>query len=162
MRDMVYTRALCVVVTVLAAVGLLSGTYLAGCHKDVNSNRSEGPSVREDEPSIVIVYYFHRTVRCYSCKTIETRAADAVQRDFAAELSQGAVMWMPINLDEPGMDIFKEQFAVSGSTLVVARMRDGVCTEYKTLDKVWQLLNEPSAFREYVTSEVRQYMTRGS
>jgi len=67
----------------------------------------------------VIVYYFHRTMRCPTCLAIETNAAKVIEADFKQQLSDGSLTWLPSNLDDPGGEKLKKQFDISVSTLVM-------------------------------------------
>ncbi len=73
------------------------------------------------EASTVVVYYFHRTARCFTCLSIEANAAQVIRDNFRQQLTGGRLVWLPFNLDEPGGEEFEKEFDVAGSTLIVAR-----------------------------------------
>ena len=67
---------------------------------------------------------------------------------------------MRINLDDEGSRQYEEQFEVSGSALVVAKMDDRNGMQYKKLTKVWELLSDPDALSKYVENEIDEYLNR--
>jgi hypothetical protein len=112
-----------------------------------------------DEP-IVIVYYFHPTIRCIACITVESIAAETIEKAFREQLADGRLVWMRVNLDEQGGREYKKQFEVSGSALVIAKLDNGNNMQYKRLTKVWELLSQPQALSEYIKNEINEYLSR--
>ncbi|HUV63866.1 MAG TPA: nitrophenyl compound nitroreductase subunit ArsF family protein [Sedimentisphaerales bacterium] len=114
----------------------------------------------KDNPAspTVMVYYFHRTNRCVTCLSIEANAAQAIQDNFPQQMTDGRLMWMPFNLDDPGGEEFRRDFDITASTLVVARTTDDNRIQYKKLEEVWRLLGDPEGFAEYVTNEINKFM----
>ena len=109
------------------------------------------------EPT-VIVYYFHGTRRCFSCITVETNAAQVIEDNFQQQITDGSLKWMPLNMDDPGNKDITEKFGIKTNTLVVAKMADGNYIEYNNLKKVWQLIDDPEGFSEYVTDEINAFL----
>lgn len=107
---------------------------------------------------MVVVYYFHRTARCFTCRAIEANAGRVIQEHFSRQITDGSLIWMPVNLDEPVGKDLETQFNISMNTLLVAKMNGAHPTEYKKLDKVWQLVNNPEEFSKYVVNEINDYL----
>jgi len=118
--------------------------------KSVNANKKH--------TFTVLAYYFHRTVRCPTCIAIEADAENVIRNNFAQQLSEGQLLWMPVNLDEPGGEEFEKEFDISGSTFVIAKMKDGHHIRYKKLEKVWQLIGNEETFSDYIIREVKEYL----
>jgi len=117
----------------------------------------------QDEDTIkptVIAYYFHPTIRCIACITVEAVAAETIEKAFREQLADGRLMWVRINLDDNGGEEYGKQFDVSGSALVIAKLDDGNNMQYKKLTKVWGLLSQPQALSEYVEREIREYLNQ--
>jgi hypothetical protein len=106
----------------------------------------------------VIAYYFHPTIRCHTCLAIEADAEGAIKNNFPQQIAKESLVWVPVNLDDSVGEDFKKQFDVSGSTLVIAKMQDSKVTEFKKLEKVWQLVGDNQAFSAYVTDEINGYL----
>lgn len=122
-------------------------------------NDTVNPAAASDEShSPVIAYYFHWTIRCPGCLEIEAAAQRAIETGFENQIANEKLMWIPLNLDEPGSEEFEKEFDVSVSTLVIAKVQDGNHTKYKKLEKVWDYISEPAKFDEYVQSEVEEFL----
>ena len=153
----------------------LCSIFATGCQNSVSSNsaanlknalippvndasQEDASLIAAKEQTTVIAYYFHRTMRCPTCIAIEANAKRAIENGFAEQIAAGKLIWMPINLDEPGGDKLGKEFDVSGSTLVMAEMQDGDHTNHKELGKVWDYIRKPGKFDEYVKSEVKKFL----
>lgn len=131
-------------------------------------SRQNGPSnltgTEKNDPSraqpTVIAYYFHRTIRCVPCITVEAVTAETTEKAFHEQIADGRLMWMRINLDEDGGQEYEKQFGVARSALIVAKVGDRGEVQYKELTKVWELFSDPDALSKYVESEIDEYLNR--
>jgi len=150
------------VLRLLQIVCLVSAVFYFGCQEQKASVNSGGTlnqqTVSQTDKTIVIAYYFHRTFRCPTCRAIEANAEQVIRKNFAQELADGRLTWMPFNLDEPGGQEFEKEFNISISTLVIAKMKGDNNTEYKKLEKVWDLLGDSDKFSQYITEEIKKYL----
>lgn len=119
-----------------------------------DTNVSEG-IVQSPE---VIAYYFHTTQRCVSCRKIEAYSKEAIEKGFAAELADGTLEFLPINLDEPANAHFEDDYQLYTKSLVICRFENGTQVEWKNLAKVWQLIQDKDEFVEYVRDEISAYL----
>ncbi|HUS71595.1 MAG TPA: nitrophenyl compound nitroreductase subunit ArsF family protein [Sedimentisphaerales bacterium] len=123
------------------------------------AGEKKNPDENLDE-STVIAYYFHRTIRCVACITVEVNAAAVIENSFQRQIADGRLMWMRVNLDDDGGEEYERQFEVSGSALVIAKAGDGNQLRQKKLTKVWELLSDQQALSEYVENEINEYLNR--
>jgi hypothetical protein len=107
---------------------------------------------------VVRVYYFHTTQRCASCKKIEAYSEEAVREGFARELGAGALEWKSLNLDDAANRHFVEDYQLYTKSLVVVDLRNGKEVRWKNLPRIWELLRDDVAFRQYVKREVHEYL----
>lgn len=130
-----------------------------GCQEPQANNApaSSGLNGLQAKPT-VIAYYFHGTRRCFSCITVQTNAAQVIEDNFQQQITDGSLKWMPLNMDDPGNKEMTEKFDIKTNTLVVAKMADGNYLENKKLKKVWQLIDDPEGFSEYVTDEINAFL----
>lgn len=130
-----------------------------GCQERQANNTSASSDLNglQAEPT-VIVYYFHGTRRCFSCITIQANAAKVIEDNFRRQTTDGSLKWMPLNMDDPGNKEITEKFGIKTNTLVVAKMAYGNYIKYKKLKKVWQLIDDPEGFSEYVTDEINAFL----
>ncbi len=108
---------------------------------------------------MVYAYYFRQTFRCFTCQTMEEMAARAIQENFAQQIQEGQVVWMPVNIEKPEGKVLQQQFKVRSSELVLARMEDGVCKKSKKLDELWGLSDRPDAYSKYLVDQIRAYLS---
>jgi hypothetical protein len=105
-----------------------------------------------------VAYYFHRTLRCKTCLAIESLAKEALEAAFADALKDGRLVWRPTDIEQPGNEHFAEDFALTTSSLVIASYRDGELVEWELLPEVWELVDDPLRFQEYVWMAVQPFV----
>ena len=103
----------------------------------------------------VLVYYFHATTRCATCKTIEAYAHETVAGKFAADLEARRLEWRTVNVEEPANQHFVRDFRLYTRSVVVVDAKDP--RRFKVLDRVWQLVRDKPAFQKYVEQEIRSF-----
>ena len=106
----------------------------------------------------VIVYYFHGKFRCPTCKKIEKLTREAVSESFAQEMGSGAMQMKVINVEEPENSHFTKDYQLFTKSVVVSDIVDGKEKQWKNLQKVWELVHDEKAFKEYIRSEVNAYL----
>lgn len=111
-----------------------------------------------DEHTRVIAYYFHYTLRCATCLSIEAQARAAVEMGYAQELKDGRVEWQAVNIDEPDNKHFEQDFELGGSSLVLVEMNGADIVRWTVLGKVWDLVDDEAGFQEYVWTELALYV----
>ena len=150
------------ILRLLQIVCLVSAVFYFGCQEQKASVNSGGmpnqQTIGQTDKTTVIAYYFHRTFRCPTCRAIEANAAQVIEKNFAQELADERLMWLPFNLDDPGGKELEKEFDVSISTLVIAKMKGDNNTEYKKLEKVWELLGDSDRFSQYIIEETKEYL----
>lgn len=101
---------------------------------------------------VVKVYYFHGTNRCRTCNRIEELSRSVVQEKYGAQMAAGDLVFESVNIDESQHEHFVNDFQLTMRTVVVAKG-----DRYERLDKVWQLVRDEAAFRDYVTRKVGEF-----
>ena len=153
-----FLRRTPMVMTVLAAL-------LAPGPAPVMARETTAPPAPAAAPAaahVVRVYYFHGNARCVSCRKIEALAAEAVRGAFPGELKEGKVEWRVVNVDEPANRRFIKEYGLYTKSIVIADLVNGAQVRYKNLERIWELLREDEAFRQYVRDEVRSYLEKRS
>jgi hypothetical protein len=103
----------------------------------------------------ILVYYFHATTRCATCRTIEAYAKETVTSRFAADIEARRLAWQAVNVDEPVNQHFIRDFQLYTRSVVVVDGKDP--RRFKVLDRVWQLVRDKAAFQSYVEQEIRAF-----
>jgi hypothetical protein len=124
----------------------------------VTISSSEYVSKPEEAQRRVIVYYFHGTARCLTCRTIEQYAHEALETGFPRELQSGTIEWHAVNVEEPQHQHFISDYQLHTRSLVLAEMEGETQVRWKNLDRIWELVSSKDAFVTYVQSETRAYL----
>ncbi len=106
----------------------------------------------------IVVYYFHSTARCSSCITIETWTAEAIRTTFAAELTDGSLVWRVLDVEEPANAHFVEDYQLVSKSVVLVRYTNGQPGKWENLQRIWQLLGDQKAFQDYIKSSTRSFL----
>ncbi len=106
----------------------------------------------------VIVYYFHGNYRCPTCKKIERLSREVVLDNFKKELSTGALLYRVVDVEEPQNAHFVNDFSLFTKSLVLVEEKNGKITHYKNLGKIWVLIRDEKAFKDYVKEEVEAFI----
>ncbi|MBN2107082.1 MAG: hypothetical protein JW832_06610 [Deltaproteobacteria bacterium] len=108
--------------------------------------------------SFIAAYYFHGNFRCATCKKIEQYSREAIELNFAQQLKSGALVFQPINVDEPENLHFVQDYQLVTRSLVLVKYENGKQTAWKNLPAVWQNAGDQAAFFDYVKKEVEAYL----
>ena len=106
----------------------------------------------------VVVYYFHGSKRCVTCKKLEAYSDEAVKSGFGEELKEGVLEWRVVNTDEPENAHFLKDYQLITKSVVVVEMVDGKQKRWRNLKKIWQLVGDKDEFVAYVQGGVREYL----
>ena len=99
-------------------------------------------------------YYFHRSVRCTTCNTIEKWAREVVRTDFADAVGKGTLGWKTVNFEQPENQAYRTELKVHTQSVVLVEFVDGKVKDWEPLPDVWTLVDDEPRFREYVRGEV--------
>jgi hypothetical protein len=113
------------------------------------------------QQSKIIAYYFHGTVRCVTCRKIESLSHDVVASDFSGPLKTGQLEWQVVNVELPENQHFVRDYQLVTKSLVLVKYQDGKQVGYKNLQKIWTYINNQQAFRDYVKGELQAALGRG-
>lgn len=106
----------------------------------------------------VVAYYFHTTQRCASCRKIEAWSSEALHQGLADALSDGRLVWSPVNIDEKENKHFVSDYGLYTKSLVLVEEKEGEAGRWVNLTKVWQLLQDKEEFLHYVQRETREFL----
>ncbi|HDP33735.1 MAG TPA: hypothetical protein ENN29_01345 [Candidatus Hydrogenedentes bacterium] len=101
-----------------------------------------------------VLYYFHRTVRCAECLSMELYTGKLVAAEYAA-----ALVYAVVNIDDPGNEHYAADFNLTYSTLVLTEEdTSGNVLRWKDLKDAWLKSHEEKAFRKYVSDEITAWL----
>ena len=131
-----------------------------------NEKSSPSPASAEAAPPSatsapkVIAYYFHVTVRCTTCRTIEAYSREAILNHFKSDIDRGRLEWQVVNVQLPENKHFVKDYQLFTKSVVLVHIANGKQQSYKTLNDVWELVGDKARFQAYVDKEVRGYLAR--
>jgi hypothetical protein len=152
-------------------IGLSSLVLIAAWSAGAYAVQGQGPNDEEkDDPlqppsetavaqsdPVTIVYYFYTKKRCASCLKIEEYTKEAVETFFAKELESGRMIWRPVNMEDPEHAHFMDDFDLFTKSVVLVRQKGDRMLKWKNLPKIWELLNDKTAFIDYIHKEIRLF-----
>jgi len=107
----------------------------------------------------VRVYYFHNHVRCQTCLSMESMAAEIVAYDFLPEVDSGLVRMDTVDVQDEGQRHFIEEFDIKGPTLILVRYdAEGKMVRWHNLDRIWDLSEDPPAYMNYVRNGIQAFL----
>ena len=124
-------------------------------------NPADGASVSPSS-ELLVVYYFHATQRCMTCRLIESQARDVVETYFSDLLKRGTIVWKTVNYDLPANASLAQRFKIAMPMVVLATESGQQVIRWKTLDQVWPLSRDKPAFVRYVREEIESMLPAGS
>ena len=121
--------------------------------KNILENSSE-----KKNSKTIDVYLFHGTYRCFSCNLMEELTKQAIDEQLGKEKQSGIVVFHHINVEEPQNQHFIQDYRLVAISIILSQKLDGKEKQWKNLDKVWEYLREPNMFKEYVITEIKNYL----
>lgn len=109
-------------------------------------------------PDRVVVYYFHTTQRCPTCRRIESWSGTALAAAFNDQLADSSLVFRPVNVDEKGNEHFVRDYGLYTKSLIVSDVKDGAELGWENLQKVWEYSGNQEKFFAYVQGEVRKHL----
>ncbi|MCX6094895.1 MAG: nitrophenyl compound nitroreductase subunit ArsF family protein [Candidatus Bipolaricaulota bacterium] len=146
-----------------AATSVLSQGQAAPVVATLQSTQAQTPSALSSPTSVVptrrvIATYFHNTVRCVTCRSIERIAKETIESTFAAELASGKLVWRALNMQEKENEHYAIDYSLVSPSLVLAEMDGEREVRFKVLTDTWKLAHKEAQFVSYVQTETRAFL----
>jgi len=106
----------------------------------------------------IVVYYFHRTMRCATCIKLEEYSDEAIKSGFDAQLKNGKLEWKIVNIEDAGNEHYENDYKLYSQSLVLVELRNGKQQRWKNLEKIWELVSMKEVYLHYVQEEVKSYL----
>ena len=156
------TRPVLLRMTPIAILAIITVASLAlGGSAETSEVSSSENAVGKDSTGTkpeVVLYYFHGTRRCNTCKTIESYAQEAVEGKFKDALKAGTLNWTVLNTDESENAHFVKDFGLVSSSLVLVAVDGGEVLRHEILQDAWTLVRDKPRFIEYVQGSVGEFL----
>ncbi|MBU1062277.1 MAG: hypothetical protein KJ952_06150 [Candidatus Omnitrophica bacterium] len=112
------------------------------------------------EDTHVAAYYFHGNFRCSNCYKIEEYTKEAITKTFTKELDSGELIFEIVNVDKKENNHFVDDYTLYTKSVVLSLVAGNRETEYKNLEKIWELLGDKEKFIDYINTEVREFLDK--
>jgi len=112
------------------------------------------PEARPD--CVVDAIYFHNTLRCHTCRTIEATARAVLEAEFSEGFATGQLRWSAINMEEQRR--FVGEFDLVQPTLILVRSVRSEQADWVALDETWSLIGSELRFKTYIENETRAFL----
>ena len=124
-------------------------TTLAVIACNAQTNQKPAPVVSNN--SDVEVYYFHMTMRCTTCKTVEAEARKNVEMLYADQVKSGRISFTALNLDDATGKSMGEKLGVNSQTLLIVK---GDLKINITNEGFLYAVSQPQKFTEVMKSKI--------
>ena len=151
-----------ILLTLILGVFILSGctqntTTNLTTQKKTNTSTAYPMSSVETVADKLEIYYFHRTVRCYSCKTIGQYVREAMEDEYSEEIESGLIDFRELNVELPENKEIAQKYQASGSSLFINRIIGNIDNIEQDVN-VWRLLKDEKQFKEYLINKINLYL----
>jgi len=149
-----------IITIVLVGFLLASLVYLIAGPGSVKQTSQNTQAGIEGKPTgeKVIVYYLHNNVRCINCIRFERYTKEVIEKDFAGQLRTGLLALKILNYEEPENAHFVDDYKLVTKAVIVVKMQEGRQAEWKNLVRIWELVGDENAFKNYIKDEVAEYL----
>jgi hypothetical protein len=124
--------------------------------------RTSAEGAREASPARtpskrIVVYYFHGTRRCPTCRKLEEYTHAALAEAFADDLEAGTIVWRTIDTDEPGNGHYVKDYVLTTKSVILSAENGGKETRWENLPRIWELVGDRAAFISYIQDGVEAF-----
>jgi hypothetical protein len=103
----------------------------------------------------VEVYYFHMTVRCVTCNTIEAEARRNIEMLYPEQFKSGKISFTALNIEEPAGKAAGERLGVNSQTLLIVMGDQKINI---TNEGFLYAVSKPDKFKEIIKEKVDPLM----
>jgi hypothetical protein len=116
------------------------------------------PGKREKEPHVA-AYYFHRTLRCYTCLMMEELVREVLERDFANQLENGQLLWGAFDYELPGnKDLVKAYGVGDGPALILSSCDSGKENDWRELAQIWEMTADSTRLVAHIHKQISHFL----
>ena len=101
--------------------------------------------------SDIEVYYFHMTIRCATCKTVEAEARKNVEMLYADQVKAGKISFTALNLEETTGKAMGDKLGVNSQTLLIVKGDQKINI---TNEGFLYAVSQPQKFTEVIKSKI--------
>jgi hypothetical protein len=100
---------------------------------------------------IVEVYYFHNTIRCVTCKTVEAEARKNIEMLYPEHLKSGKINFTVLNIDEDAGRSVGSRLGINSQTLIIVKGDKKINI---TNDGFLYAVSNPEKFKDMIKEKI--------
>jgi len=116
-----------------------------------NAQTEKKQTISSTSGNDVEVYYFHRTVRCVTCKTVEAEARKNIEMLYAEQVKTGKISFTSLNLEEETGETVGDRLGVNSQTLLIVKGDQKINI---TNEGFLYAVSQPQKFTEVMKSKI--------
>jgi hypothetical protein len=120
-----------------------------------NAQPEKKQTVSSGSGNDVEVYYFHRTARCVTCKTVEAEARKDIEMLYADQVKSGKISFTALNLEETTGKTIGDRLGVNSQTLLIVKGDQKINI---TNEGFLYAVSKPDKFKEIIKEKVDPLM----
>ncbi len=129
---------------------LFSVIMVAGC------SSTPASSVNNDEDDypvsdLIEVYYFHFTLRCVTCLTLEAKTKEYIEMLYPNQVRAGLLTFRAMNLDEEETKPLAKRLGVNGQSLIIIKGKKKI--DITTEGFLYSMV-KPEKFKEIINEKI--------
>ncbi len=106
----------------------------------------------------VEVLYFHATLRCHGCLTIEENINKSINNLFEEQLKDSVLTSSSLDFLQPENEHYQDDYKFDSQTLILSLKKNGKEVKWKNLDKIWDYYSDFPKFQEYIKEEINAFL----
>jgi len=130
---------------------LLSAVLITLLGISCNAQINQKPEPVAQKTGDVEVYYFHMTIRCVTCKTVEAEARKNVEMLYPEQVKAGKISFTALNLEEATGKSMGERLGVNSQTLLIVKGDQKINI---TNEGFLYAVSQPQKFTEVMKSKI--------
>jgi hypothetical protein len=109
------------------------------------------------DSTVIRVLYFHGTVRCQACLTIEQYTDMTMKYRFQDQINAGKVVWKSIDYEKENDTASVNRYGLENQALILSKVVNGKEQKWKKLERIWELYGDMEKFLDYVEKTVKRF-----
>lgn len=129
----------------------LSIILIATIGTSCNGQTSQKSALSDSKSNDVDVYYFHMTIRCVTCKTVEAEARKNIEMLYSDQVKAGRISFTALNLEEATGKTMGDKLGVNSQTLLIVKGDQKINI---TNEGFLYAVSQPQRFTDVIKSKI--------
>jgi len=106
----------------------------------------------------VEVLYFHRTIRCHTCETIDSTAKAFIAKEYKKEIASGDITFTSIDFQVEKENALVKKYSIDGPTLLVVHHNKTKEAKYDLTDTGFaNSVSNPAKFKSDLKAKIDEF-----